>query len=190
MPDIYTTEWYEAVRDAINAGVGQLRSVPEGRFVVAVEVVGDGVSPYVGAGAERRFLMEIDEGTCLWYRELAEGEDERAHIDARIDYRFRGPATVFDEIAAGLVDPVDVALRGAVTVKGDMRLLLRNAEHVASLLEAYTNAVSTSWPLGQPPYASSATATSATAGSATAASAGDGSSAPGAVDREGATARA
>ncbi len=185
MPDIYTTEWYESVRDAINAGVGQLRSVPEGRFVVAVEVVGDGVSPYVGAGAERRFLMEIDEGTCLWYRELAEGDDERAHLDARIDYRFRGPATVFDEIAAGLVDPVDVALRGAVTVKGDMRLLLRNAEHVASLLEAYTNAVSTSWPLGQPPYGASATAASASTGSA-----GTGSSVPGAADREGATARA
>ncbi len=153
MPDIYTSEWYDAVRDAINAGVGQLRSVPEGRFVVAVEVVGDGVSPYVDAATERRFLMEIDEGSCLWYRELAPDEDERAHLDGRVDYRFRGPATVFDEIAAGLLDPVDVALRGAIAVKGDMRLLLRNAEHVASLLEAYTNAVSTTWPLGQPPYA-------------------------------------
>jgi putative sterol carrier protein len=152
MPDIYTTEWYDAVRSAINVGVSQLRSLPEGRFVVAVEIVADGRSPYVGEGA-RRFLMEIADGSCLWYRELQPGESEKAHVEGRIDYRFLGPATVFDEIAAGLVDPVDAALRGAITVRGDMRLLLRHAEHVKSLLEAYTNAVSTTWPLGRPPYA-------------------------------------
>jgi putative sterol carrier protein len=188
MPDIYTTEWYDSVRDAINAGVSRLRSVPEGRFVVAVEVVGDGISPYVATDATRRFLMEIDDGTCLWYRELAAHDDERAHHEGRIDYRFRGPATVFDEIAAGLLDPVDVALRGAVTVKGDMRLLLRNAEHVASLLAAYTTAVSTTWPLGRPPYASDATGDASAIASGHGATSGSGGDAP--TDHREARARA
>ncbi len=152
MPDIYSTEWYDAVRAAINAGVTRLRTIPEGRFVVAVEIAADGRSPYVDGEGERRFLMEIEDGSCLWYRELDPGEDEKAHVAGRVDYRFRGPATVFDEIAAGLADPIDAALRGAITVRGDMRLLLRHAEHVKSLLEAYTNAVSTTWPLGRPPY--------------------------------------
>lgn len=151
MPDVYTEAWYEAVRQAINDGVARLRSLPPGSFVVAVHIDGDGCSPYVGVPG-RRFLMEIDDGRCSWYRELGPDEDEKAHA-SRVDYRFRGPATVFDEIAAGHLDPIDAALRGAIAVRGDMRLLLRQAEHVKSLLEAYARSVDTTWPLGRPPYA-------------------------------------
>ncbi len=150
MPDVYTQEWYEAVRGAMNDAAGTLRSVPEGRFAVAVEIEGDGVSPYVGDEG-RRFLLEIEDGVCLWYRELAPGDGEHAQA-GRIDYRFRGPATVFDELAAGLLDPIDAALRGTIAVRGDMRLLLRQAEHVKALLQAYTSGVDTTWPLGGPPY--------------------------------------
>lgn len=162
MPDVYTEPWYEAVRQAINDGASCLRSLPPGRFVVAVSIDPDGGSPYVGDGG-RRFLMEIDEGLCCWYRELGPDDDEKA-VAGRVDYRFRGPATVFDEIAAGQVDPIDAALRGTIAVRGDMRRLLREAEHVKVLLDAYARSVDTTWPLGRPPYGRPLDAREAAAG--------------------------
>lgn len=150
MPDIYTPEWYEAVQTAINDKVTTLKGVPDGGFNVAVEIVGDGTSPYVAEGSERHFLIRIERGQCSWYREI-DGEP-----DVALDYRFRGPATVFDEIAASLVDPIDAALHGTVKVRGDMRFLMRQAELVKVLLEAYTAGVETTWPAGQPPYTGSA----------------------------------
>jgi putative sterol carrier protein len=147
MPDIYTSDWYEAVREAINARVGTLKSVPDGAFVVKIEIVGDGASPYVAAGDERHFLINIEKGACAWYREV-DGDEE----GIRLDYRFRGSATVFDEVAAGLSDPIDAALHGTVKVRGDMRFLMRQAELVKVLLEAYASGVETVWPQGQPPY--------------------------------------
>ena len=147
MPDIYTSEWYESVKSAINAQVTTMRNVPEGAWTVAVEIVGDGVSPYVDAGAQRRFLVRIEQGQCAWYREV-DGEDP----EERLDYRFTGPAAVFDDIAAGRMDPIDAALQGTVKARGDMRFLLRQAELVKVLLESYASGVETTWPLGCPPY--------------------------------------
>lgn len=148
MPDIYSAEWYEAVREAINAEVATMKGVPEGSFVVKIEIVGDGASPYVAEGTERHFLVSIEEGHCNWYREVDGDED-----GVRLDYRFRGPATVFDEVAAGLGDPIDAALQGKVKVRGDMRFLMRQAALVNTLLHAYSSGVETSWPHGTPPYA-------------------------------------
>ncbi|MCJ7438022.1 MAG: hypothetical protein MUP97_09705 [Acidimicrobiia bacterium] len=147
MADIYCEAWYGEVRDAINARVATMRDLPEGSWMVKIEIVSDGLSPYVAEGKERHFLVSIENGQCAWYREV-EGDDPAVQLN----YRFRGPATVFDEIAAGLTDPIDVALRGLVKVRGDMRFLMRQAEHVKILLEAYASGVETSWPLGRPPY--------------------------------------
>jgi len=149
MPVIYTADWYSAVVEAINAHVAGLRGVPEGAWTCRIEIAGDGVSPYVAAGEERHFLVRIDGGRCIWYREVL-GEEEEGTV---LDYRFRGPAAVFDEIAAGAIDPVVAALHGTVKVRGDMRFLMRQAELVKTLLEAYATGVETTWPLGAPPYA-------------------------------------
>lgn len=148
MADIYTPEWYDEVRDAMNARVATMKELPTGVLQIKVEICGDGASPYVAEGSERHFLVSIEDGRCEWYREV-EGDDPAV----KLDYRFRGPATAFDEIAAGLQDPIDAALHGTVKVRGDMRFLMRQAEHVKVLLEAYANGVKTSWPLGGPPYA-------------------------------------
>jgi putative sterol carrier protein len=83
----------------------------------------------------------------MWYREVAP-EDDSAYLE----YRFRGPAAAFDEIAAGLTDPIEAALTGTVRMRGDMRFLMRHAELVKALLEAYAADVTTTWPKGQPPY--------------------------------------
>src|SRR5690606_9605028 len=72
--DIYTQAWYDEVRDAINSRVADLDDVPAGSWHVAVDVVGDGRSPYVPADEERHFLVRIEDGMCTWYREL-DGED-------------------------------------------------------------------------------------------------------------------
>jgi hypothetical protein len=150
MADIYTAQWYDEVRDAINGRVASMRNLPSGAWTVKIEIHGDGVSPYVPAGEERHFLVRIDDGHCSWYREV-DGDDP----SVALSYRFRGPAAAFDEIAAGLLDPIDAALRGVVKVRGDMRFLMRQAEHVTVLLEAYARDVRTTWPLGEPPYAPS-----------------------------------
>ena len=146
MPDIYTTDWYEAVKQAINAAVVDMRDVPEGAWTICVEILDDGASPYVPAGGMRRFLIRIEAGICKWYRELD------AEPEEKLDYRFTAPASVFDEIAAGVLDPLDAVLKGSIKVRGDMRFLLRQAELVNVLLHAYTSGVDTDWPAGRPPY--------------------------------------
>ena len=150
MADIYTPEWYSEVRDAMNARIATMKELPTDEILIKVEIVGDGVSPYVAAAAERHFLVKIEDGRCAWYREV-EGDDPALTLN----YRFRGSATTFDEIAVGLEDPINAALQGGIQVRGDMRFLMRQAGQVKVLLEAYATGVQTSWPKGRPPYAPS-----------------------------------
>jgi hypothetical protein len=147
MPDVYTTEWYEAVKEAINNRVATLKDAPLDEFTIAVEIVGDGKTPYVAEGDVRRFLIRLEAGQCVWYRTLDEDDPS-----VKLNYRFTGPGTEFDEIAAGLADPIDAALSGTIKVRGDMRFLMRQAQMVQVLLEAYANDVDTTWPQGRPPY--------------------------------------
>lgn len=152
MPDVYTTPWYEAVKDAINDAVGRIANAPKDSLTIQAEIVGDGNSPYVAEGQMLRFLVRLEEGQCAWYREI-----EQDDPSVQLDYRFTGPATVFDEIAAAEADPIDAALSGAIKVRGDMRFLMRQAETVQALLEAYSRGVDTTWPHGRPPYGDSGT---------------------------------
>ena len=145
MADVYTEEWFQAVRTAINDKVASLRDVPRSSILIAVDIAGDAVSPYVEAGDERHFLVQIDDGHCSWYRE---GEPDETQ---ELSFRFLGPASAFDEVVAGLLDPIDAALRGTIRVRGDMRFLMRQADHVKALLEAYRT-IETAWPRGGPPY--------------------------------------
>ena len=73
-------------------------------------------------------------------------------IVGELNYRFTGPGSVFDSIAAGTSDPIDAALTGTIKVRGDMRFLMRQAEMVQVLLKAYSQGVDTTWPKGRPPY--------------------------------------
>ncbi len=147
MPDVYTADWYEAVREAINKSVASLADVPSDSFTIAVEIVGDGTSPYVPDGDVLRFLIHLEGGLCAWYRQIDEDDPS-----VKLDYRFTGPASAFDSIAAAQADPIDAALSGTIKVRGDMRFLMRQARMVQVLLEAYSKGVETTWPAGMPPY--------------------------------------
>jgi len=147
MPDVYTADWYEAVKEAINEAVARIPDSPTDSFTIQAEIVDDGHSPYVADGSTLRFLIRLENGLCAWYREIDEDDPS-----VRLDYRFTGPATVFDEIAAAICDPIDAALAGTIKVRGDMRFLMRQAELVQVLLAAYSNGVDTTWPKGRPPY--------------------------------------
>ncbi len=151
MPDVYTDEWYDAVTEAINARVSTMDDLPGEVLHIAVDIEGDGASPYVGDGESRHFLVRIAAGRCEWYREIPEAA--RSDAETRLDYRFVGPASVFDAVVAGHTDPIDAVLSGTISVRGDMRFMMRQAEQVQVLLDAYTHGVHTEWPKGSPPYA-------------------------------------
>ncbi len=149
MPDIYTPEWYEALKDLINRNEVIAAKAPKGVWTAAIEIVGDSRSPYVEPGSTRRFLVRIEDGKCVWYEELPPDDDASGKD---LDYRFTGAAAVFDEIAAGITDPVDAGLDGRIRIRGDMRFLLRQAELVKEILEIYQRDLDTTWPKGKPPY--------------------------------------
>jgi hypothetical protein len=69
------------------------------------------------------------------------------------DFIFDLPATTFEGVAAGVVDPVDTGLKGTIKITGDMRILIKHADLVNVLYDVYSREVETAWPLGKPPYA-------------------------------------
>lgn len=146
MPAIYTTEWYEALQKLINSKEEIASRAPKGAWVAIVEMHGDDTSPYLKTGEVRKFAIRIEDGVCVWYKEV----DNEEGLD--LDYRFVGTATVFDEVAGGVVDPIDAGLDGRIKIRGDMRFLLRQAELVKEVLDVYTAELDTEWPKGKPPY--------------------------------------
>lgn len=146
MPEIYTDEWYGALQKLINSKEDIASKAPKGAWVAIIEIHGDGASPYVADGAVKKFAIRIEDGVCVWYKEV----DDEADLD--LDYRFLGPATVFDEVAANITDPIDAGLDGRIKIRGDMRFLLRQAELVKDVLDIYTAELATDWPKGKPPY--------------------------------------
>ena len=75
----------------------------------------------------------------------------RSRRHARIStYIFELPASVFEGVAAGLIDLIDAGLKGKVKITGDMRILIRHAELVNVLYDVYAREVETTWPKGKP----------------------------------------
>ena len=69
-----------------------------------------------------------------------------------LNYRISGPATVFESMAAGLMDPIEKGLDGTLNIRGDMRLLMQNADLANIIFEVYNSSELTDWPKGMPPY--------------------------------------
>ena len=72
------------------------------------------------------------------------------------EYIFELPASVFEEVAAGQIDLIDAGLKGRIKITGDMRILIRHAELVNEIYDAFAREVETLWPKGKPGSAGAA----------------------------------
>ncbi|MBE7486132.1 MAG: SCP2 sterol-binding domain-containing protein [Polyangiaceae bacterium] len=148
MSTIYSDAWYEDMKLLINGSTEFRRLAPTERMVMTLEVIGDDTSPYVPSGSAVHYLVVLDHGEVTEYRRLAEKHDGKG-----LGFRFTAPATVWETIAAGQIDPITSGLRGQIKIRGDMRFLMQNADAVKILVDLYGRQVTTEWPLGKPPYA-------------------------------------
>ncbi len=147
MAAIYSDTWYEDMKALINGSAEFRAKAPTQHTVMTLEVVGDDQSPYVKAGKDVHFLVVLDGGAVVEYRPLAARHDGKG-----LNFRFTAPATVWEGVAAGLLDPITSGLRGQIKIRGDMRFLMQNADAVKILVDLYGHQGTTEWPLGKPPY--------------------------------------
>ncbi len=147
MAEIYTPAWYDSLKEILNRSEGVTKSAPRGVWHVLAEIRGDATSPYLASGETKRFAIVLNDGKCDSYRELADAPPRK-------DFEFilELPAGLFERIVANLADPVEAGLKGAIKIKGDMRVLIQNAELVNVLSQIYQREVRTEWPRGAPPY--------------------------------------
>lgn len=147
MAAIYTTPWYDSMKEILNNSDEVTKKAPPGVWHILAELRGDGLSPYIGADEVKRFSIVLDDGQCASYEELA-------NAPPRKDFEFilEMPAALFERIVANQADPLEAGLKGAVKITGDMRVLIQNAELVNILSDIYQRDVETEWPNGAPPY--------------------------------------
>ncbi len=145
MPEIYTNPWYEALKKLLNENPEVDKNAPRGTFHVLAKINGDAASLYMPAGEVRNYVVVFADGKCLEYRQV-----DIAPPRKDFDFIFELPASVFEGVAAGLIDLIDAGLKGKVKITGDMRVLIRHAELVNVLYDVYAREVETVWPKGKP----------------------------------------
>ncbi len=145
MPDIYSLQWYEALKELLNRNPDVERNAPRGRYHVLATITGDPHSRYLKPGDVRHFEVMFVDGKCLEYRQVETPPPRR-----ELDFIFELPAAVFEGVAAGLIDLVDAGLKGLIKITGDMRILIKHAELVNALYDVYAREVETLWPKGKP----------------------------------------
>ncbi len=147
MPAIYTKDWYDNLKELLNGNPEVEKNAPRGTYNVLAEIRGDATSPYLADGKQRWFTVRLADGKCTDYSELTESPPRKD-----FDFIFEVAATVFEGVAAGLVDPVQAGLKGTIKITGDMRILIKHADLVNVLYDVYAREVETAWPKGKPPY--------------------------------------
>jgi len=147
MPDIYTTEWYDTLKDLLNRNPEMAKSAPKGPMKVLGQLYGDRRSPYLNEGEQLFFVVHLNDGKCTDYHQVDVPPPRK-----EFDFIFEIPAVVFEEVAAGVADPVAAGLKGTIKVTGDMRILIRHADLVNVVQQVYAREVQTTWPKGKPPY--------------------------------------
>ena len=148
MSVIFTQQWYDDIVKLANSRDDLSAKVPQGMYKIAVDLEGDGKSPYIPSGSSKHFAIIFKDGKVAECKETPEalpGKD--------LTVRILGPASIFEGIAAGLLDPVETGLSGQLTIRGNMRFLMQNADMANVIFEIYTTSGMTEWPQGKPPYA-------------------------------------
>jgi SCP-2 sterol transfer family len=145
--EVFSTAWLDEWAALINSDESLQQRAPEGIWRIYIRAEGDGVSPYVPAGETMHLMIHLSDGRCTRLERTDAPPGPRD-----LDFRFSGPASVFEEVAAGLRDPVGAGLEGDIKIAGDMAFLLRYAELVKELVDLYTGSLETDWPRGRPPY--------------------------------------
>jgi len=147
MPDIFTAEWYDAMLELANSRDDLAEKVPQGEWRVAIEIEGDGISPYTPKGEFKYFFVYMVDGKI---KEIRPSEEK---ISGKgLNYRITGPASVFESMAAGVMDPIEKGLDGTLTIRGDMRMMMQNADLANIIFDLYKSSDLTDWPKGKPPY--------------------------------------
>jgi hypothetical protein len=147
MPAIYTEKWITAMFEVVNSQGNISAHLPQGEWNLAFEVVGDNLSPYVNRGEMRHYFIRLREGKVVKCREHQEQIPGKG-----LHFRFTGLAHIYEYVAAGIVNPIVAGLKGDIRVRGDMRLLIRNAEFASMIFKNIAVSHSTEWPKGKPPY--------------------------------------
>lgn len=147
MSAVYSDAWYDDLKHMIDGSPEFAAKAPAERMVMTLEIIGDDKSPYVKAGDAMYYLLVLDKGAVEHLHALGEKHDGKG-----LHFRFTAAATVWEEIAAGLLDPITAGLRGKIRIRGDMRALMQNAEAVKILVDLYASQIDTEWPHGRPPY--------------------------------------
>jgi len=145
MPAIYTTEWYDALKNLLNENPEVDRNAPRGTINVLAKIVGDARSPYLSPSDVRNFVVVLSDGKCTEYRQVQVAPSRKD-----FDFIFELPASVFEGVAAGLIDLIDAGLRGSIKITGDMRVLIKHAELVNVIYGVYSREIETTWPEGKP----------------------------------------
>lgn len=148
--EVFSQPWLDEWAALINADESIIKQAPEGLWRMYLRSEGDGLSPYVPPGETLHLMIHLEDGRCTRLERTDAPPGPRD-----LDFRFTGTATVFEEIAAGLRDPIGAGLEGDIRIAGDMAFLLRYAELVKHLLDLYTDSMETDWPRGRPPYGGS-----------------------------------
>jgi len=161
MPAIYTSAWYDKMKEILNSSDEVTKNAPRGVWRILAEIRGDGLSPYIGSEEIKRFAIVLDDGKCASYEELTEAPPRK-------DFEFilEMPAGLFERIVANQADPLEAGLKGGIKIVGDMRVLIQNAELVNTLSDIFQREVETEWPGGAPPYSAETAAATEPGGGA------------------------